>query len=117
MKETLDVGLRPRLHQPMKFDNAVDFVQMRDGTSFVGGVTTPSFDLRITGGTVLALKREHLISVEMRDRTSLPEDRVHTKDGSQLLGDLLTPLLAFTSDETGAIQLSFADILVVQFTF
>lgn len=101
----------------MKFDEPMDFVQMRDGSSYMGEVTTASFDLVISGGAHVVLKREHIISIEMRSRTGLTKDRVHTKDGSQILGDLVTKSLAFRSDETGPLQLSFADILVVQFTF
>ncbi|MBK7399692.1 MAG: hypothetical protein IPJ34_26425 [Myxococcales bacterium] len=101
----------------MKIAEAVDFVQMRDGTSFVGAVTTPTFDMVIAGGTHLTLKRENLISIEMRSRTGLPKDRVHTKDGSQIFGDLVTKTLDLKSDETGSIQLAVADVLVVQLTF
>lgn len=101
----------------MKFEEPIDFVQMRDGSSFLGAVTTESFEMVIGRGAHLNLMREHVISIEMRARTGLAKDRVHTKDGSQLLGDLVTRELDFTSDETGPLTLAFADVLVVQLTF
>ncbi|MFI5298331.1 MAG: hypothetical protein ACHREM_09555 [Polyangiales bacterium] len=101
----------------MKSDEALDFVQMKDGTSYMGEVTNPSFEFVIGGGSRLTLARDHVISIEMRNRIGLTKDRVHTKDGSQILGDLVTPTLSFTSDETGPLNLPFADVLVVQLTF
>jgi hypothetical protein len=101
----------------MRIDEALDYVQMRDGSAYMGTVTTAAFEVVIGGGAHLTLKREHLISIEMRSRTGLPKDRLHTKDGGQVVGDLLTKSIDFTSDETGVLKLALADVLVVQFTF
>jgi hypothetical protein len=98
----------------MKFDEGMDFVQMRDDSSYVGEVTSKQFRIDTGLGKPIAVSVEKIVWVIFRSKTGYPTDRVQLKDASELSGSVLDKKVGFRSEATGALKIPTTKILALQ---
>jgi len=102
----------------MKFDEAWDHVQLKNGGSLLGKVTNPTFEITLDGtDTTITLENRWIISIVFRNRSGLNVDRVLSVNGSQLYGTVKTDPIVFESIETGRITIPAREILALQLTY
>jgi hypothetical protein len=98
----------------MHFEEAMDFVQMRDGSSYVGEVVSPRFTIDGGFGKPLAIETGWIAWVIFHNDAGYPKDRIQLKDASELTGRILEDEVAFHSDATGNLSLPTPAILAIQ---
>jgi len=98
----------------MRFEEGMDFVQMRDGSSYVGEVASPSFTIDAGIGKPLAIATTKIAWIIFHNDGGYPKDRVQLKDASELSGTILDGEVAFRSDATGEIRIPSSSILAIQ---
>ena len=98
----------------MRCDDPVDTVQLRDGSSYVGEVTTARFTLKtLAADTPITIQKGNVVSIVFRT-TGVPFDRVQLKDGSELTGAVMDDRVGFRSGAIGPIDLATKNILAIQ---
>ena len=97
----------------MRFEEKMDFVQMRDGSSYVGEVVSPSFTIDVGIGSPLAIPTDRIAWIIFHDG-GYAKDRMQLKDASELTGKVLDGQVAFRSDATGNLAIPTPSILAVQ---
>ena len=100
----------------MRFAEPMDFVQLRDGSSYVGKVTTKALHLQ-TGlsATPLEIATNNIVWVIFRGGDGSPKDRLQLAAGSDLSGTVVDPTVTFHSDATGEVIIPVPKILAIQF--
>ena len=98
----------------MKFDEGMDYVQMRDGSSYVGEVTSDKLSIDTGLGRPLSVPIEKIVWVIFRSKSGYPIDRMQLKDASELSGTVLDKKIGFQSDATGSLEIPTAKILALQ---
>jgi hypothetical protein len=92
----------------------MDFVQMRDGSSYVGDVTLKKFTIDTGLSKPLSIPTDRIVWIIFRNEIGYPKDRMQLKDASELAGTILDSEVAFKSDATGPIRIPVAKILALQ---
>jgi hypothetical protein len=98
----------------MKFDEAMDFVQMRDGSSYVGSVTTSRFNIDTGLSKPIVVPSDRIVWIIFRNKDGYPKDRIQLKDASELAGSVREKSIDFESDAIGKIRIPTAKILSLQ---
>ncbi len=98
----------------MKFDEPMDFIQMRDGSSYVGEIISKAFHIDTGLGKPLSIPTNRIVWIIFRNASGFPKDRLQLKDASELAGQILDDDVAFRSDATGALKIPTPTILAVQ---
>lgn len=96
----------------MRLAQGLDYVQMRDGSSFVGTVTQDSFQVSL-GFTTISIATRNIVRIEFH-YGSVPTDQVRLKDSSSVNGSVLDPVVRFRSETLGDIEIPTAEILAIQ---
>jgi hypothetical protein len=99
--------------QPSCARSAMDFVQMRDGSSYVGEVTSKKFAIDTGFSKPLSISTDRIVWIVFRNENGYPKERMRLKDASELAGSILDKEVAFRSDATGSIKIPVAKILAL----
>ena len=98
----------------MKFDEAMDCVQMRDGSSYVGSVTTSRFTIDTGLSKPIVVPSDRIVWIIFRNKDGYPKDRIQLKDASELAGSVREKSIDFESDAIGKIRIPTAKVLSLQ---
>jgi len=100
----------------MKFEDAHDYVQMRDGGSFVGAVTQDRLQVQLGfSAKPMAIETSQLLHIVFANKYGYSSDELNFKDGSSLQGKVLDAEIAFASDTLGELKIPTQRILAIQF--
>jgi hypothetical protein len=98
----------------VKFDEGMDFVQMRDGSSYVGDVTSKAFHMDTGLGKPIPIPADRIVWIIFRNPNGYPKDRIQLKNASELAGTVVDREVYFRSDATGEIRIPTAKVLALQ---
>jgi hypothetical protein len=98
----------------MRVEDARDYVQLRDGSSYVGTVTQQAVHIEVGFSTqpitIATAKILHIVL--SRGGEGLDEINLH--DGSSVKGKMLDATVAFRSEELGELSIPTERILAIQ---
>jgi hypothetical protein len=98
----------------MKFNEGMDCVQMRDGSAYVGSVTTKQLTIDTGLSKPIVVPSDRIVWIVFRNKAGYPKDRIQLKDASELAGSVREESIDFASDATGEITIPTAKILSLQ---
>lgn len=100
----------------MRIDEAHDYVQMRNGSSFVGQVVQKSFRVELgVSAEPLKVATSNLLHIVFSNKYGYAADELNFKDGSSLQGRILDTEVEFSSEALGRITIPAKGILAIQF--
>jgi hypothetical protein len=99
----------------MQIDEGMDFVQMRDGSTYVGQVVSETFTIDVGMERPLAIPANKIVWIIFHNDGGYLKDRIQLKDASELSGKILDGVVAFRSDAIGNLAIPSPAILAIQF--
>lgn len=97
----------------MQFSNK-DHVMMKDGTAFVGSVTTKFFTIRLYESADISFKRDNIIHIITKN-SGMGTDEILLKDSSRVNGSIIESTLEIELTDGQPLKLPFSKILAIQF--
>ena len=100
----------------MKFDEARDYVQMRNGSSFVGVVTQKNLSVELGIATKpMKVATAKILHIVFSNKYGYAADELNFKDGSSLQGKVLDAKIKLRSETLGDIEIPTKNVLAIQF--
>lgn len=98
----------------MRVEDARDYVQLRDGSAYVGTVTQSAFHIEVGFSTQpIAIATSKILHIVLTRRGE-GLDEVNLHDGSSVKGKVADAVVGFRSEELGDLSIPIERILAIQ---
>jgi hypothetical protein len=99
----------------MKIEEASDYVQMRDGSAYVGEVTQRAFRVEVGfAAKPLAIATSTILHIVFSNKYGYGNDEINLKDGSSVQGKVVDDEIKFQSETLGQLAIPTKRVLAIQ---